>query len=112
MMNLRLVSLSLLVAQANCVHGQQAKTAILMPLMPSTLTEHRWQAQWIWGHKLPHEHAGFFRREFVVKEGLVSAWAQMSGDDAYTLFVNTREAAKGGFLWKKTDRLDVTALLH
>jgi len=36
----------------------------------------------------------------------------MSGDDGYTLFVNTRQAAKGGFWWKKTDRLDITALLH
>ena len=96
----------------SCLHGQQPSTPALVPLTPSTFTEHRWQAQWIWGHKLPHEHAGFFRREFVVQDGLVSAWAQMSGDDGYTLFVNTRQAAEGGFWWKKTDRLDITALLH
>lgn len=111
-MSLKFASLLLLLTLAGGVKGQPAKAASLMAVKSGTLTEHRWQAQWIWGHEPPHGHLGFFRREWLVKEGLVSAWAQVSGDDGYTLFVNSRQAAKGGFWWKKTDRLDLTTLLH
>jgi hypothetical protein len=81
MMNLRLVSLSV-VALANCAVGQQAQVASLMPLTPQTLTEHHWQAQWIWGHKLPHEHS----TEVSVKpyQGAPALW--LSGQPTFPMW--------------------------
>jgi len=53
-----------------CVQGQQAKTATLLPLDPSTFTEHRWQAQWIWGHKLPMSIQGSSGANLLCRRGL------------------------------------------
>ena len=47
--------------------------------------DERWVAQWIWGHEMPHGAHGYFRAIVEVGPGLVSAWAQLSGDAGYTL---------------------------
>lgn len=71
-----------------------------------------WQGKWIWGAVTPNGPAGFFRKSISVRPGLRTAWAQMSGDDGYTLYVNGGVAKKGGFWWKQTDRADLAHLLH
>ena len=75
-------------------------------------TGEAWQARWIWGPPKPNGALGLFRRPISVRPGLRTAWAQMSGDDAHTFYVNGTEAKKGGFWWKQTDRADVAGLLH
>ncbi|MCX5759782.1 MAG: beta-galactosidase [Candidatus Hydrogenedentes bacterium] len=75
-------------------------------------TGEAWRAKWIWGPVKPNGPVGLFRKQVDVRPGLRSAWAQMSGDDAYTFYVNGEIAKKGGFWWKQTDRIDVTSLLH
>lgn len=86
-------------------------TVRAVPPEPGTLVD-GWRAQWIWGAVSPHGPAGHFRRVVEVGDGLLAAHAQMSGDDAYTFFVNGAEARRGGFWWKTTDRAEVTALLR
>ena len=71
-----------------------------------------WRAQWVWGSEAPHGPNGWFRRTIQVGPGLTAAWAQMSGDDGYTLFVNGREVRRGGFWWKTTDRADLLRFLR
>lgn len=81
------------------------------PVEPGTDAE-AWHASWIWGPPQPNGPKGCFRKCIEVGPGLAQAWAQLSGDDGYTFYVNGTEARKGGFWWHTTDRVNVTALLH
>ncbi len=76
------------------------------------LGREEWRAYWIWGAELPHGPDGFFRRQIAVRPGLQHAWLQMSGDDAWQLFVNGEEVANGGFWWNTTTVLDIVEHLR
>ncbi len=76
-----------------------------------TVGEFEWEAKWIWGPEQPHGPKGFFRKVIDISKPVKSAVIQMSGDDAYTLHINGREAHKGGFWWKTTNRIEITDLL-
>ncbi|MBC7327348.1 hypothetical protein H5T87_04445, partial [bacterium] len=55
-------------------------------------------ARWIWGtNRSPYGEKGFFRKTFQIQKQLKSAYIQMTGDDAFTLFVNGRKVGSGGF---------------
>jgi hypothetical protein len=84
--------------------GQAARCA-------DTVGEFDWEAKWIWGPEQPHGPKGFFRKPFDIPKPVESAAIQLSGDDAYTLHINGREAHRGGFWWKTTHRAEITALL-
>lgn len=71
-----------------------------------------WLAKWIWGPVKPNGPTGFFRKTVEIRPGLRYAWAQLSGDDGYTFYVNGQVAKQGGFWWKRTDRIDVASLLR
>lgn len=99
-----LLTAALLVSSFNVVPAQ-AEEAAYPP-------EESWKAAWIWGPEKVHGHLGLFRKVVDVRGGLVSAWAQVSGDDGYTLYVNGQEARRGGFWWRTTDTAELTSLLH
>ncbi|MCC6729694.1 MAG: hypothetical protein IT208_10195 [Chthonomonadales bacterium] len=75
-------------------------------------SDEKWTAQWIWGEVSPHGSLGLFRKEVTLPAAPVSAWAQMSGDDGYEVFVNGQSVFRGGFWWKRTDRVDLRPYLR
>ena len=82
------------------------------PAAAEPLGRETWRAYWIWGAERVHGPNGFFRRTIEVRPGLQHAWLQMSGDDAWDLFVNGEQVANGGFWWKTTTVLDVAGHLR
>ncbi len=105
------LSASVVFIWASCAVGQNPPITVRAVDLRSTTFAEEWHASWIWGHAKPHGTVGYFRKVISVRPGLAGAWAQVSGDDAYVFYVNGREAKKGAFWWKQTDRIDVTPLL-
>ncbi len=92
--------------------GAQQAVSVRCVAAADGVTGEAWRAKWVWGPVSPNGPVGLFRKQIDVRPGLRSAWAQLSGDDAYVFYVNGETAKKGGFWWKQTGRVEVTGLLH
>jgi hypothetical protein len=70
-------------------------------------------AYWIWGtDRSPFGERGYFRRVFYIQKDVKNAFIQMSGDDAFTLFINGKKVGSGGFSLGKINTFEITPFLQ
>lgn len=87
---------------------------VIVPLMAESLIgEYETPAYWIWGtNRSPFGERGYLRKTIFIPKEIKSAFIQMTGDDAFTLFVNEKKVLEGGFSPGKIYIVDITSALQ